>query len=269
MKKLLLLLMCAPAAFGQWVVNDPINTAVNTAIQAGQQANHLEVLRQWAEELDRLNRQLRQLEEAAALQRRIRDVLGDPVQAGTELVLRDLGAGELSRTYGDTLRAVQRLADASASLRRTAEGIFGALDDRTVLRRDFPRQEALYRRFAAVEAQADSLAQVHDETDARVAALQADLADSLTRLRAAPTAAEVDKLNVKVAAVNGQLALVASRRRDEADKLQAQQILNTNQAEKERQDLLEKQIAEERETLAAVGNWQRGLRLTPTSYEGR
>jgi hypothetical protein len=56
------------------------------------------------------------------------------------------------------------------------------------------------------------------------------------------------------------------RRRDEADKLAAQQIQNENQAAKERQDLLEKQIAEERQTLTAVNAWQQSIRLTPTSY---
>jgi hypothetical protein len=52
----------------QWIVNDPVNTAVNAAVQAGQAANHLEVMRRWAEQLEQLNRQLRQLEEQLAVQ---------------------------------------------------------------------------------------------------------------------------------------------------------------------------------------------------------
>ncbi len=269
MKRLLLSLFLAPALFGQWIVNDPVNTAVSTAIQAGQQANHIETLRQWAEQLNRLNQQLRQLEEAVTLQRRIRDVLGDPVQAGTELVLRDLGAEELSRTYGETLRAIQRLADASQSLRRTAEGLYRSLDGPTSLRRDFTRDESLYRRYGAVERQADNLAQVQDETGERLATLQMDLAQTLMQLRGASTAAEVDKLNVKVSALNGQIALLVAQRRDESDKLVAQQILNANQSEKERQDFLEKQIAEEQDSLRVAGEWQRSIRLTPTNYTER
>ena len=65
------------------------------------------------------------------------------------------------------------------------------------------------------------------------------------------------------AAVDGSLD---AQRRDEADKLQTQQILNENQAAKERQDFLEKQIAEERQTLAVVGTWQQSVQITPTSY---
>ena len=59
---------------------------------------------------------------------------------------------------------------------------------------------------------------------------------------------------------------VDAQRRDEGDKLRAQQILNENQAAKERQDFLEKQIAEEQQTLAVVGAWQQSVKVTPTTY---
>ena len=267
MKRILLLfpLLVAPLA-AQWAVFDPTNFGVNTLIQSGQQANHLEVLRQWAAQLEQLNRQLRELEEQLAVQRRIRDVIGNPSAAGAQVVLRGFGADDLARSYGETLQAVRRVNDAAASLRRTAEGIYGQLDDRTALGRGFVRQETAYRRYAAVERQAENTERVADETHTQTAALQADLAQALVALRDAPTQAEVDKLNVKVSALNGQLALLAVRRRDEADKLAAQQIQNENQAAKERQDFLEKQIAEERQTLTAVNAWQRSIRLTPTSY---
>ena len=267
MKKLFILFgLLSPAAFAQWIVNDPINTVINTGIQSAQIANHLEVLRQWAVQIEALNRQLRELQDQLAVQRRIRDVIGDPTAAGAQVVLRDLGATELARTYGETMQAVQRLANATTSLRRTAEGIFESLDDRTVLKRDFRRQEARYRRYATVERQADSYAAVLAETEPRIGAVQTDLAQTLTAMRAAPTQAEVDKLGVKVAALNGQLDHLAARRHDEAEKLHAQQILNENQAAKEQQDLLEKQIAEERQTLGVVNAWQRSFQITATTY---
>ncbi len=76
----------------------------------------------------------------------------------------------------------------------------------------------------------------------------------------------MDKHNAKLAVLAGQLAHLNAQRRDEADKLQTQQILNENQAAKERQDFLEKQLAEERETLAIVGAWQQSVKVTTTSY---
>lgn len=264
--RLLLLPCLAPAAFAQLIVHDPGNTAVNAATQSAQAANHLETLRQWATQLEGLNRQIRQLEDQLAVQRRIREVLGDPSLAGTQLAMDQLAPSAIARSYGETLRAVRRLADASASLRRTAEGLYGALEDRTSLRQDFTRQTEAYRRYAVIDRQADEAERVNEETAERQSALQADLAVTLRVLQTATTQAEVDKLNVKVAAINGQLAYLASLRRDESDQLRAQQVQNENQAAKERLDLLEKQLHEERQTLDIVNAWQRDVRLTPGDY---
>jgi hypothetical protein len=68
MKFIFLFISLVAPLCAQWIVNDPVNTAVNTAVQAGQAANHVETMRQWAAQLERLNRQLRQLEEQLAVQ---------------------------------------------------------------------------------------------------------------------------------------------------------------------------------------------------------
>ncbi|HRG54651.1 MAG: hypothetical protein JNG82_08720 [Opitutaceae bacterium] len=266
MKHLILFLVLTAPTWAQWIVSDPGNTAVNAAIESAQAANHLEVIRRWAEQAEQLNRQLRQLEDQLATQRRIRDVIGDPTAAGAGMVLRELGANDLARTYGETLANAQRLANALDSLRRTSEGIYRQLDDRTVLGRSFVRQEDLYRRYAAVERQSDNAATVLEQTDAQAAAVQSELAVTLEQLRGAGTQAEVDKLAVKIAALNGRAAELSNRRRDEADKLRALQILNDNQAAKEKQDYLERQLAEERQSLAVVGAWQESLKLAPTEW---
>ncbi|MBX3738589.1 MAG: hypothetical protein KF715_17980 [Candidatus Didemnitutus sp.] len=267
--RFLAFLFLTPALFAQWIVHDPGNTAVNSAIQSAQAASHLEVLRQWATQLEGLNRQIRQLEDQLAEQRRIREVIGNPSLAGSQVVLDRLAPDELARTYGETLQVMRRLADATASLRRTAEGIYGRLDDRTALRQSFERQGSSYLRYATVEQQADQATRVFDETTTRQVALQRDMSETLSALKSATTQAEVDKLNTKVAALNGQLAVMAAQRRDEADKLLAQQIQNENQAAKERQDLLEKQIAEERQSLGVINVWQRSVRVTPDTYTRR
>lgn len=256
----------ATAVSAQLIVNDPANTAVNAAIQSAQTANHLEVLRQWAAQLEALNRQIRHLEEQLGEQRRLRAAIGDPLAAGSQVTLQRLAPPDLARTYGDTLRVVRQLADATASLRRTAEGVYAELDDRTALRQPFTRQTSGYRRYAAIERQADQAARVIDETSVRQADLQADLAETLVTLKAAPTQAEVEKITAKITALNGQLALLEAQRRDEADKLQSQQIQNENQAAKERQDLLEKQVTEERQSLKVINAWQRGIQIAPGKY---
>ncbi len=267
MKKLLLLLFLTPAAFGQLAVYDPANHLVNLAIQSGQAANQAETLRQWAAQLEGLNRQIQQLDAQLTEQQHIRQVMGDPPAAGSQIGLPGLGTTELTHAIGETAAAVRRLANAAASLANTADGIFQQLDNRTVLGSTFTRQEPVYLRYAAVERQAGNLADAQTQTDAQTLALQGELAATLQQLRTASTQAEVDKLNVKVTAVNGQLAHLDAQRRNEAEKLSAQKILNDNQAAKESQDLLEKQIAEERQTFTAVGTWQQSVKLTPTNYQ--
>jgi phage shock protein A len=260
-----ILLLGAVRASAQWIVNDPVNTAVNSAIQSAQVANHIETLKQWAEQLEKLNRQIRQLEDQLATQRRIRDVMGDPSATGAQIT-RGLGVDELAATYGETMQAVRRLSDAVGSLHHMADGIYRQLDDRTLLGRDFSRQTTPYLRYATVDRQVQQSEAVFTATETRLAELQREQAAALAALRDASTQAEVDKLSARISALNGQLALSTARRREEAEKLQAARIQNENQADKERVDLLERQNAEERQTLEAVNAWQSSLRLTPTNY---
>lgn len=266
MKSLLLFLLLVAPVWAQWIVNDPVNTAVNTAVQTGQAANHLAILKQWAQQVEQLNRQLRELQNLIEVQQRIRDVLGDPDAAGAGMVLRELGAKDLAREYGETLAAVRRLSNAVESLRRTSDGIYRGLEDRTSLGAGFARDETFYRRFAAVDRQADNLAAVQGDAATRRKALQAEVASTLAAMKAAKTQAEVDKLAVQLSALNGQLSQMDARWLEEAEKLRAQQTLNENQAAKERQDLLERQVAEERQSLGVIGRWQESLKLKPTEW---
>lgn len=259
-------LLIATTGFGQWIVNDPVNTAVNSAVQAGQAANHLEVMRQWAEQLESLNRQLRQLEQQLAVQQRIRDVMGDPSAAGGGMLLRELGLTDLAREYGDTLAATRRLANAVESLQRTANGIYAKLEDRTSLGESFVRDESIYRRYAAVERQADAMERIEAETAAPRLEVQREIAVTLEQLKAAGTQAEVDKLTAKLSALQAQAGRLETVRRDELAKLQTQQLLNDNQAAKERQDLLERQLKEEAQSLRVLGTWQEALKVKATDY---
>jgi len=270
MKPSRLLFACLVTAqcSAQWIVNDPVNTAVNSAIQSAQITQHAETLRQWAEQLEMMSRQISRLEEQLATLRRVKEVMGDPAKAAPDL-LRGLGEDELARSYGETLREARRLTDAVVSLQNKAEGIFEGLDDRTVLGRSFQRQTEAYRRFAAVERQAASGDEARGALDARVAVVQREIADTLRGMDGAPTQAEVDKLAAKLAGLNGQLAWLAAERREQADRLLAAKVLNDNQAEKERLDWLERQNAEERQSLELVNAWQSGLRLNASDYQRR
>lgn len=248
---------------GQFVVHDPLNHAVNTATQVNAAKQHIELLKQGAESLEKLNAQLREARELVMLQRRVRDVLGDPIDAGSRMILEHFGDTEFGRTYGETLSAVRRLADAANSLRNTIEDTYAALDDKTSMGRPFTRDASRYKRYAVVERQAANVSAVQEETEARRLKLQRDLGRTIDALRAASTQAEADKLRGMVDALNGQIGQLDAARRQEADRLQVLRVLNENQAAKEKQDLWEKQAAEERDTLQRVNAWQRNMKVTP------
>jgi hypothetical protein len=143
--------------------------------------NHIEILRQWAAQLEQLNRQLRELERSSPVQQRIRDVMGNPTAAGAGYArCATLDATDLARTYGDTLAATRRLANAVESLRRTSDGIYRpARRPHGASAADFVRQEPLYRRYAAVERQADTPhGGSREKRSARSVALQGEIAAS-------------------------------------------------------------------------------------------
>lgn len=257
-----LLLFAGAKLHAQWIVHDPANTAINAGIQTAQAANHLEVLKQWTDQLAALREQIRQLEAQLQEQRRIREVLGNPTAAGGRLILDHLGQDELARQYGDTLRQVRRLAEVTASLRRSADGVYQELEERTLLGQAFTRQTKPYQRHAAVDRQAEQTATIYAETLAAQTKLQTDLGAVLDRVSGASTQAEVDKLAVNTNAINGQLLHLVSKRRDQAEALQVQQIENENQRAKEQLDRLEKQLHEERRSTDVVNAWQQQVKLS-------
>jgi hypothetical protein len=260
-----LLLLVSPLC-AQWVVTDPANQAVNLTTQAKQAAAHVEIINRWAEQQEKLNEQIRQAQDLIALQQRVRDILGDPVRAGERLLTVELGQTELGRHFGETLAATRRLARAADTLHNTVDDTYAALDDRTVLGRFFPRDLSFYKRYAVVERQAETVNVVQQATDAQMSRLQADLAATLVQLKEATTQSEVAKLQAVAAALTGQIAHLDAVRREEADKLRALQLMNENQAAKERTDLAEKQAADERDAMSAVNAWQKSIKLTPTKY---
>jgi hypothetical protein len=64
--------------------------------------------------------------------------------------------------------------------------------------------------------------------------LQEELATTLAAVKSASTDAEVRKYSAKIEALNGQLATVATQRRDQADQVVAQKIANDARLEQER-----------------------------------
>jgi hypothetical protein len=265
-KFLLTFLLIFSPLCAQWVVTDPGNQVVNLATQAKQVAAHAEILNQWAQQLEKLNQQIRQAQDLIALQQRVRDILGDPEKAGERLLTGELQDTELGRSFGETLSAARRLARAADTLRNTVDDTYAALDDKTVLGRPFDRDLSFYKRYAVVERQAETVNATQETTAEQMKRLQGDLAETVASLKTAKTQSEVAKLSAVADALRGQIAHLDAVRAEEAAKLNALQVMNQNQAAKERTDLAEKQSADERDAVKAVNDWQKAIKLTPTDY---
>lgn len=216
----------ASLASAQIPVTDAASIANNRAAQAENIAKWVESIQRLREQIDALNRQIN-------IQSDIRRWAGNPVDAGTKVVLEGLGGPELAREYGNARRVVVGLVDSLYSLKRTAEGTYRTIESVDIDGHEMRRDPMIYRRYAVLDAKQDVSAQVSVETRERELELQTEVAATLEEMKTAETDAEVQKLSAKLTALNGQLARVENARRREVDEVALQKIANDARTEAE------------------------------------
>ncbi len=222
------LLRFAPGpAVAQIPVTDVANLANNSAL-------HAESIAKWVESINNLRTQIDQLNRQINIQDDIRRWSGNPVEAGATLTLNALGQQDLVRTYGKTKDAILGVVDSLGSLKRTASGSYRAIADTDINGSTLQRDPLQYRRYAVLDATQDNAEQVATDTKSRVEALQDEIASTIEDLKAAPTDAEVQKISVKLTALNGQLAQVETERRRQVDAVVLQKVANDSRLEEER-----------------------------------
>jgi hypothetical protein len=229
MKALILLLgalALSTVARAQIPVTDAASIANNRAAQA-------ENLAKWAESIQNLRTQIDALNQQINIQSDIRRWTGNPVEAGTNLVLTGLGGPDLARDFGSAKRAVVGLVDSLGSLQRTAEGTYRAIESTDINGNEMKRDPMVYRRFSILDAKQDVSTAVASETRDRERELQTEIASTLEELKGAETDAEVQKLSAKLAALNGQITHVEAERRREVDSVVLQKIANDSRADTE------------------------------------
>lgn len=229
MKTFLLLaaLLVATVGRAQIPVTDFANLVNN-------QLSQVENIAKWVESIAQLKTQIDQLNRQISIQDDIRDWSGNPAEAGTRLALDGLGEGDLLKTYGRTRAAIIGASESLESLSNTGDGSYRAIPSADLDGKELGRDPLTFRRYAVLDATRANSETVADETKSREAQLQADVAETLTRLKAAPTDAEVQKEAAKLTALNGQLALIESTRRREVDAVTLQKIANDARLEEER-----------------------------------
>jgi len=227
MKTILLFTFLPLVLSAQIPVTDVANLANNQVAQAANIAKWVESINNLRTQIDQLNRQIN-------IQDDIRRWSGNPVDAGSSVLLNGLGAGELVRDYGRAKRAVVGLASSLQSLGDTAEGNYRAVTNLDLNGGELRRDPLTYRRYSILDAKQDVSAEVSTETKDREQELQEQVADTLAALKTAETDAEVQKLSAKLVALNGQLAQVEAARRREVDGVALQKIANDSRLEQER-----------------------------------
>lgn len=229
MKKFLILvaLVFAGAARAQIPVTDVANLVNN-------QLSQLENMAKWVESIAQLKTQIDQLNREISIQDDIREWSGNPAEAGKKLVLDTLDESDLLKPYGRTRAAIRAVTESLSSLRNTSEGTYRAILSADLDGHEIARDPLTFRRYAILDASQSNAEQVADETKAREAELQYEIAATLLTLKSATTDAEVQKEAAKLTALNGQLSQVEAARRREIDSVTLQKIANDNRLEEER-----------------------------------
>ncbi|MDR1281304.1 MAG: hypothetical protein LBK99_10850 [Opitutaceae bacterium] len=207
---------------------------IDAANLANDKVSHMETIAKWAENISQLHTQIDQLNQQINIQNDVRKWTGNPVEAGGNLLLDVLGEKDLMRTYGKARDEIVRLTGSLDSFHRTADGTFRSLETADI-NGDHIRHDALmFRRYSVLDTKQQNTVHVTDATRDRTTELSQEIALTLQELKTASTDAEVQKLNGKLAVLNGQLAQVETTRRREVDEVILQKIANDNRREMER-----------------------------------
>lgn len=224
---LLLHVFCVKPAVAQIPVTDAASIANNRLA-------HAENIAKWVDSIAKLRTQIDQLNQQINIQGDIRRWAGNPVEAGANVVLDVLGEKDLGREYGRARDEIARMTHSLESLGNTAGGNYRAIGSVDLDGGTLQRDPLTFRRYSVLDAKQANTVQVTDETKAREAELQEEIALTLQELKAAPTDAEVQKLSAKLVALNGQLTQVDASRRREVDEVALQKIANDARLEEER-----------------------------------
>lgn len=249
-----LILAASVRLAAQIPVTDAANLANNRAAQA-------ENLAKWVESIERLRQQIDALNRQINIQSDIRRWAGNPAEAGVNLALEGIGGKELAQEFGRGRRAVVGLIDSLGSLKRTADGTYRTISNVDIEGHEMRRDPMIYRRYAVLDAKQDTSTAVAEETRARERELQAEIAATLEDMKAAETDAEVQKLSVKLAALNGQLAHVEAARRREVDEVVLQKIANDARSEQEQRATAELEARNAYLANQRISAYMKGLKV--------
>jgi hypothetical protein len=217
---LILLVGLAPLARAQYpvsVVADPI------AVQ-----NEVEQIAKWTESIGVLNQQLQQLQQTLQVAQTVKGYIGDPAAAAGALQLQLLGPNQLSQSVGQLTSTLTQTVDGAKALENSGSSLFTAVPTTTPSGLAMTFNPSQFLSFSAVQNQNANVANVVQDTTARIAALQQQKATTLAQIQAAPDQSTVQKLTAQAAAIDGQIAALGQQQQTATDQIVTQGISNQN-----------------------------------------
>lgn len=219
---LLLVLACfastAQAQYSVVVVGDPIA-----------QANHGEDIAKWVESIQKLNTQIDQMNQSLQIAQSMKNVIGDPTSAGNLVNLNLLGT--MGNSVGQLTSTLNQTADGVQALRYNGQELYESVPASTPGGISMSYNTDLLKPFAAIQNQTQNAAAVTADAMARIRQLEQDKAVTLAQLKLATTDAETQKLQAKIAAIDGEIASLNGQQSTATNQIVTQDIANRNDQE--------------------------------------
>ena len=180
--------------------------------------------------------------------------LGNPAQARAQMVPALLNS--LTRSgVGQTGLELRTSATGSAGVSYDGDGLYHPPGE-TITTSDgqqFERPAEPFRKFDAITRGRAALENVMHDTEERRQDLRSQIKSSASQLQAAPTLAEVQKLQGVLIAQNAELGAVQHERDDALSKILVQGIENQTDAARQEEARLEERIVDFRTASVKLG----------------
>jgi predicted ATP-grasp superfamily ATP-dependent carboligase len=205
------------AQYSVAVVSDPIA-----------QVNHSQNLAKWVESIQKLNTQIDQMNQSIQIAQTVKGYIGDPASAAGAMGLGLLGGDSLGASVGQLSSELNRTASGLSALRNNAQGLFTPIEFKTPGGFDMEYADDPFKAFAALQNHAQNSSNVLEDTLARIRRLQQDKAATLAQIKTAPTQAEVQKLQAKADAIDGEIAALGQQQAAAQEQVVVQDAANRN-----------------------------------------
>jgi hypothetical protein len=213
----LALLSEARAQYSVAVVADPIA-----------QLAHSDDMAQWAKSLQGLNTQIDQFNQQIQQLQTVKNFIGDPSAAAGSMGLGNLGTGQLTSSVSQLTSSLNQSASGTQALQNTSGGLFSATSLQTPSGLNFQANGDLFKPFAAIQQEAQNVTSVIGDTLSRITQLKQDKAATLAQIQSSTNQSEVQKLQSKVNALDGQIADLNNQQGTAQAQLVTQDIANKN-----------------------------------------